>query len=173
MCDVLLNAVPTIIGAVIGAAVSLVSIFLTFRSNRKLSIEEHERKRAEQWEDYQFQTYFQLQEQGNLLVRATAVVYLQLKEKFANGADFKSALASDEDAEALRQCAATFHMYESRVEDDGLRRICESLRSASTEIAYKVSDGQMLERNMDLLVDRYDLFVNDIGKRLRKYQFKK
>lgn len=171
MCDVLMDSLPslvgTVVGAAIGAAATLLGNYLLYRFNKQLAVEEYSRRKSEKQEDFQFELWARIQEQGNALGRAAAVAYLQLRQKFKEGADYSSAIIDDAASEQLRSRAMEFRIYEERIKDDNLRLSCKQLRMASNRIAYESNDAAELERYMREFLDLLDIFNTAVGKEIR------
>lgn len=141
----LINALPTLFGAAIGAAVS---IGTTVLSNRHADMVE-ERKRIDEYkrriEEQQIENYEKLQEAILDYARANVVEYNQIRDLYASGVEYMNLRTDDERAELLRLSHVRYSILCARVLSDDVRGLAKKFDDAVRNMTLLARDSRELE----------------------------
>ena len=168
--DILLSSLPTLLGAVVGAAASIIATMLTNRRQAKIEETRRIEARRTRSEQFQLESAVNLQVAGLGLLRATAVVYKEFRREFSQGRNQSNAVIGNEAEEARRQCVAHFVLFENRMLEDDIRDLASDLRKTCVSVVCGTNDSTTLDRYISAnLNPKYKLFEERIGTAIRSY----
>ena len=164
----LINALPTILGAVIGAAVSICTTVLSNRHADKAD----ERKRADEYkrkmEEQQIENYEKLQEAVLDYARANVVEYIQIRDLYASGVKHTELRTDDEKGELLRLSQVRYSILCDRVLSDDVRGLAKKFNDAVRNMTLMARNSQELEAAFLTFGAATTELLDAIGAELRK-----
>ena len=164
----LINALPTILGAVIGAAVSIGTTMLSNRHADKVE----ERKRVDEYkrkmEEQQIENYEKLQEAVLDYARANVIEYMQIRDLYASGVKHAELRTDDEEGELLRLSQVRYSILCDRVLSDDVRELAKKFNDAVRNMTLMARNSQELEAAFLTFGVATTGLLDAIGVELRK-----
>ena len=166
-CEALLNSIPTLVGAVIGAAASIVATILTNRNSMKQRIEDREAEYDANERRFQRENYLSIQPLLLDLIRGVFLTLYEDEKSFRETGkwDPKNKLSDEVDKlcfEATRELA----MRTERVADDAMRERLQSFRHEASHVAFlSYQEEKQYVEQMGAL---YDEVTAELGKEIRR-----
>lgn len=164
----LINALPTLLGAIIGAIVSIATTMLSNWHSEKIETrkraDDHKRKMEEQ----QIDNYEKLQEVVLDCARANVVEYIQIRDLYATGVTHAEVRADEEKSELLRLSQVQFSILCDRVLSDRIRSLAKEFNSASSNMVLFARNSRELEDAFLAYRTATDELIDGIGTELRK-----
>ena len=164
----IINALPTLFGALIGAGVS---IGTTMLSNRHADMVD-ERKRAADYkrkmEEQQIENYEKLQEAVLEYARGCVIEYIEIRDKYANGLTHAELRTDDERGELLRLSQVRYSILCDRVLSDNVRALAKDFNTAVDNMTLFARNYKELEAAFLEFGQATKALLDTIGIELRK-----
>ena len=164
----MIDALPTLFGAVIGAGVSIGTTVLSNRHADKVE----ERKRADEYkrkmEEQQIENYEKLQEAVLGYARANVVEYIQIRDLYASGVKHSELRTDDEKGEQLRLSQVRYSILCDRVLSDDVRDLAKKFNDAVRNMTLMARNSQELETAFLTFGVATSELLDAIGVELRK-----
>lgn len=166
--QLLIDALPTLLGAVIGAGVSIGTTVLSNHHDDKVE----KRKRSEEYkrkmEERQIENYEKLQEAVIDYARANVVEYNQIRDLYASGVEYVNLRTDDEKGELLRLSHVRYSILCARVLSDDVRGLAKKFDDAVMNMTLLARDSKELETAFFAFGVATSELLDAIGVELRR-----
>lgn len=167
-CQPLIDALPTLLGAIIGAAVSIVTTMMGYRyaneAEKQRRSDEHRRRMEEQ----QIENYEKLQEAVIEYARANIVEYSEIRRLYTNGVEHAELVTDDGRGEKLRLLQVKYSILRDRVLSDDVRSLAKKFDDAAIEMTVIARNNFELDSAFQAFCAASHDLSDAIGVELRK-----
>lgn len=165
--EILLAALPTLIGALVGASASILTThFANKHSMRLVAIEREERHKSDVRKK-QIENYESLQLATIDYARSGVVSSFQIREQYVEGKKHSEVRIDDKHDEQFRLNQARFITLVGRILDDELREQAQAVRNVELQLTLYATNLDELENAFAVHNREYNRFLDSLEAKLR------
>lgn len=165
--DTLTPALPSLLGTLIGGAVTLFATYMTARHQNKLEDKRLAASREDEWRRFERDSLVGLQEAVQRGMRATGKCCLQMDKLAAEGKEWADWTVDPSDSEMQRQSLEDILLLSRRVDDAELVKALSLFRQKAHDVTFSSRTRTQLFDSMRELSDAYDTAMEVIGEKLK------
>lgn len=166
MEQALIPFLSTLFGAIIGASASIVTTYLSSRSQLSIQKNNDTFQREERMRGFQRDTLIQIQDQFMNLMRLSGETYSYLRQKETETNKWGETLLPDSLSNELRLVNANLTLLFERISNDSLRDELKSVRTQFGQLILATSK-QEADHIMSNAVNQSLKLMQQVGKELR------
>lgn len=165
--DTLTPALPSLLGTLIGGAVTLLATYMTARHQNKLEDKRLAASREDEWRRFERGNLVGLQEAVQRGMRATGKCYLQMDKLATEGKEWADWIVDPADSEMQRQSMEDILLLSCRVDDSDLVKALSLFRQKTHDVTFDSRTRTQLFDSMGELSDAYDAVMEVISEKLK------
>ena len=164
--DTLTPALPSLLGTLIGGAVTLFATYMTARYQNKLEDKRLAASREDERKRFERDSLVMLQEAVQRGMRATGKCYLQMTKLAAEGKEWAEWIIDSADLEMQRQAMEDILLLSWRADDAELVKLLSLFREKAHGVTLDSRTCSQLFDSMRELFEAYDAVMEVINEKL-------
>ena len=165
--DTLTPALPSLVGTLIGGAVTLLAACMTARHQNKLEDKRLDASREDEWRRFERDNLVGLQEAVQCGMRATGKCCLQMDKLATEGKEWADWIVDPADSEMQRQSLEDILLLSCRIDDVELVKALSLFRQKAHNVTSDSRTRTQLFDSMRELSDAYDAAMEVISEKLK------
>ena len=165
--DTLTPALPSLVGTLIGGAVTLLAACMTARHQNKLEDKRLDASREDEWRRFERDNLVELQEAVQCGMRATGKCCLQMDKLATEGKEWADWIVDPADSEMQRQSLEDILLLSCRIDDVELVKALSLFRQKAHNVTSDSRTRTQLFDSMRELSDAYDAAMEVISEKLK------
>ena len=165
--DTLAPALPSLVGTLIGGAVTLLAACMTARRQNKLEDKRLDASREDEWRRFERDNLVGLQEAVQRGMRATGKCCLQMDKLATEGKEWADWIVDPADSEMQRQSLEDILLLSCRIDDVELVKALSLFRQKAHNVTSDSRTRTQLFDSMRELSDAYDAAMEVISEKLK------
>ena len=165
--DTLTPALPSLVGTLIGGAVTLLAACRTARHQNKLEDKRLDASREDEWRRFERDNLVGLQEAVQCGMRATGKCCLQMDKLATEGKEWADWIVDPADSEMQRQSLEDILLLSCRIDDVELVKALSLFRQKAHNVTSDSRTRTQLFDSMRELSDAYDAAMEVISEKLK------
>lgn len=165
--DALIPALPSLLGTLIGGAVTLFATYMTARHQNKLEDKRLDASREDEWRRFERDNLVGLQKAVQRGMRTTGKCCLQMDKLATEGKEWADWIVDPADSEMQRQSLEDILLLSCRIDDADLAKALSLFRQKVHNVTFGSRTRTQLFDSMRELSDAYDAAMEVIGEKLK------
>lgn len=165
--EILLAALPTLIGALVGASASILTTHFANKHSMKLVAIEREERHKSDVRKKQIENYESLQLATIDYARSGVISSFQIREQYVEGKKHSEVRIDDKHDEQFRLNQARFVTLVGRILDDELREQAQAVRNVELQLTLYATNLDELENAFAAHNREYNRFLDSLEAKLR------
>lgn len=165
--DILTPALPSLVGTLIGGAVTLLATCMTARHQNKLEDKRLEASREDEGRRFERDNLAGLQEAVQRGMRATGKCCLQMDKLATEGEEWADWIVGPADSEMQRQSLEDILLLSCRIDDAELAKALSLFRQKAHNVTFGSRIRTQLYDSMKELSDAYDAVMEVVSEKLK------
>ena len=165
--DALTSVLPSLLGALVGGAITLFATCMTARYQNKLEDKRLAASREDEWRRFECDNLVRLQEAVQHGMRATGKCCLQMDKLAAEGKEWAEWIINPADSEMQRQSLEDILLLSCRFDDAELVKSLSLFRQKAYGVTFDSKTRTQLLDSMRELSDAYDAAMKAISEKLK------
>lgn len=165
--DILTPALPSLVGTLIGGAVTLLATCMTARRQNKLEDKRLDASREDEGRRFERDNLVGLQEAVQRGMRATGKCCLQMDKLATEGEEWADWIVDPADSEMQRQSLEDILLLSCRIDDAELAKALSLFRQKVHNVTFGSRTRTQLYDSMKELSDAHDAVMEVISEKLK------